>query len=174
MTPEEAKEFYFQYLGFSFHMDREEPVKYSLFKQLNPGKDILRKWDEELLESLYDGLWQDPARIWVSHGNILRIISRNNCDSNQYLGRLLQEMEKMEHLDLFPMTLIIENMAGRTGPLKDGGVYIFCKYSGLAAQMNAVTERLIAACSKAHDTDERFEKAVSRYRKAFRKWAAAG
>ena len=31
MTLEEAKEFYFQYYGFSFHMDREEPARYNSF-----------------------------------------------------------------------------------------------------------------------------------------------
>ena len=31
--------------------------------------------------------------------------------------------------------------------MKDGGVYVFCRYLHLAEKMNAVMERLIAVCS---------------------------
>ena len=54
MTLAEAKEFYFKYNGFSFHMDREEPAKSGSFRMLNLGKDTLRKWDEELLDHYFD------------------------------------------------------------------------------------------------------------------------
>ncbi len=171
MTLEAAKEFYFQYYGFSFHMDREEPVKYGSFRMLRLGDDVLGKWDEELLDGLFADLWSDPARIWVSHERIFRIIGRHKCDTRKYLQRILDEMEKMEALDLYNMTLIIENMAGRTEPMKDGGVYTLCRYSHLAGRMNDIMERLIAACTANHETDDRFEKAVSRYRSAYRKWA---
>jgi len=170
MTLEEAKEFYFQYNGFSFHMDREEPVKYNRFKMLDPGKDTLRKWDEELLENLFRDLWTNPDRIWVSHGTILGVIRRNMIDAEKYLNRLLDEMEKMESLRLFVLTLIIENMAGRNEPMNDGGVFIICKYSNLAARMNAIMEHLIGARSSDPDVDERFKEAVCRFRKAYSRW----
>ena len=48
MTKEEAKEFYQSYLGYSFHMGREEPAKYESFRRLGIGEDVLREWDEEL------------------------------------------------------------------------------------------------------------------------------
>ncbi len=170
MTLEEAKEFYFEYYGFSFHMDREEPVRYGSFMMLHPGDDVLGKWDGELLDGLLADLWSDPARIWVSHERIFRIIGRHKCDTGKYLHRILDEMAKMEDLDLFNMTLIIENMAGRTESMKDGGVCILCRYPTLAGRMNDVMERLIAACSANHETDDRFEEAVCRYRSAYRKW----
>jgi len=50
MTGEEAKEFYQSYLGSSFHMGREEPERYDSFMRLGIGEDVLREWDEELLE----------------------------------------------------------------------------------------------------------------------------
>lgn len=170
MTFEEAKEFYFQYNGFSFHMDREEPRKYNDFRMLDIEKDILKKWDEELLDDCFKSLLSAPDRVWISHGNILKIIRRNNCDARKYLSLLLDEMEKMEDLDLSHTTLIIENMAGRTEPMTDGGVYTFCKYPDLAKRMGRVMERLIDRCSAKYKADERFEEAVRRYRRSYDTW----
>ena len=136
MKLEDAKRFYFQYDGSSFHMDREEPAKFNSFKMLNLGEETLKAWDEA------------------------------------YLNRLLDEMEKMERLDTFNMTLVIENMAGRTESMNDGGVYTVCRLSGLAMRMNDIVERLIGACYARHDTDDRFEKAVRRYRSAYVRWGS--
>lgn len=170
MTLEEAKEFYFAYAGHSFHMDREEPVKYNAFMQLNLEEGILKQWDEELLDRLFENLWSNPARVWASHGSILSIIGRQRCDVGQYLAKLLNEMEKMEQLDAFNITLIIENMAGRTESMSDGGAYLFCRHSSLAESMNAVMERIIDAYSGNNDVDDRFRTAVHRYRCAYGTW----
>ncbi len=170
MTLEEAKEFYFQYNGYSFHMDREEPAKYSRFRMLHIGEDTLREWDEELLEGLFERFRSDPARAWVYHGDILKIIGRGRCDTDRYMNRLLDAMEQMKHPDLSTVTLIVETMAGRTESMKDGGVYILCGQPGLAERMNRITERLIAVCAAEHGTEERFEEAVRRYRRAYEKW----
>jgi hypothetical protein len=153
-------------------MDREEPAKYSSFRTLNLGKETLKEWDEELLDGLFDSLWADPDRVWVAHGRIVQIVRRGNCDAEAYLNRLLDEMEKMERLDTFNMTLVIENMAGRTESMNDGGVYTVCRLSGLAMRMNDIVERLIGACYARHDTDDRFEKAVRRYRSAYVRWGS--
>lgn len=171
MTLEEAKEFYFQYLGSFFHMDREEPAKAGSFRMLGLGRATLRAWDEELLEGIFRSFRSDPERVWVRHGEVLKIAGRNNCDTDKYLGMLLREMEDMEGLDLFNITLIIENMAGRNEAQNDGGVYVFCKYSSLAVRMNDITEHLIETCCREFGADERLERAARRYRKAFGKWS---
>ncbi|MBR2989924.1 MAG: hypothetical protein IKF51_00510 [Solobacterium sp.] len=170
MTLEEAKEFYFQYNGFSFHMGREEPAKYSSFQKLHPGDDTLREWDEELLEGLFRDLRTETKRFWSVHDTILQIIRRNHCDAEHWLCRLLEETEKLDHLDEHNTTLIIENMAGRNTAMNDGGVYTICRYSGLAERMNEIMERLISNCAAEYDTDERFREAVKRYRQAYMKW----
>ena len=74
MTLDEAREFYFQYCGFSFHTDREEPAKYGSFRMLGLGKEVLSAWDEELLDGLFADLRLRRDRVWVLHGNILKII----------------------------------------------------------------------------------------------------
>ena len=173
MTLEEAKEFYFQYKGYSFHMGREEPAKYNSYRMLAPGENVLKEWDEELLGGLFDRMKTDPDRAWAAHGDILQIIGRQHCDTEEYLARLLTEMEHMDNLSTGVMTLIIENMAGRTEPMKDGGVYLFCKYPALAERMNDVMERLIAAYAADEEAGRRFQDAVSRYRKAYAKWRTA-
>lgn len=173
MTLEEAKEFYFRYYGSSFHMDREEPAEYNSFRMLDPGPGVLKQWDEELLDGLFDRLHTDPARIWSVHGTILQIIRRNNCDAERYLNRLLEETARMEDPDDANVTLITENMAGRNELLSDGGVYVFCRYSGLSKRMNDIMEQMIAAHSALYQTDKRFASAVHRYRKAYRKWSGS-
>ena len=56
MTPEEAKRFYFEYNGFSFHMGREEPSRYNAFRALDIDPDTLKRWDEELLGNCFGKL----------------------------------------------------------------------------------------------------------------------
>ena len=173
MTLDEAKEFYVRYLGSSFHMDREEPARYGSFMMLGLGKDTLGEWDEELLERLFGDLRSGSGRAWVAHGRILDVIRRNNCDAEASLGRLLDEMERMARLDTFDITLVIENMAGRNESMNAGGAYVFRGHPDLVPRMNDVVERLIAACSERHDVDDRFERAVGRYRRAYEKWLAS-
>ena len=173
MTLEEAKEFYFQYKGYSFHMDREESAKYNSYRELGLGEEVLKEWDEELMGGLFDRMKADPDRAWAAHGDILQIIGRQHCDTEKYLTRLLEEMENMDHLSTGVMTLIIENMAGRTEPMKDGGVYVYRDHPILAERMNAVMERLIAAYTVDKEAGKRFQDAVRRYRKAYAKWRTA-
>ena len=170
MTLEQAKAFYFQYKGYSFHMDREEPVKYRTFRDLGLGKDLLGKWDEELLEMCFARLEEMDAHAWIAHGDIIKIAGRGYCDAHRALSRLLSQMEKMEDLDFHTITLILENMAGRTVPMKDGGVCRIAKYKDLTGKMNEVTERLIAAGEKNGAGDDRFARAVQNYRKSYRMW----
>ena len=169
MTLEEAKEFYFQYYGFSFHMDREEPARYNSFMMLELNPETLGQWDEELLEDLFSHFQDDPGRIWTRHETILKIISRNRCDSQYYMNRLLDEMAKMESLDLPNATLIIENMAGRTAAMKDGGAAVFFRLGGPVSRMNEIMEHMIETCRENNETDQRFAEAVHRYRQAYRK-----
>lgn len=170
MTLAEAKEFYFQYYGHTFHMDREEPARYNSFRQLDIDKTTLKAWDEELLDRLFKELRNDPERVWINHGNILKIIRRNNCETQKYLDMLADAMGEMGDLDLFQLTLIIENMAGRTSPLKDGGVYVFAGSSKQMTKMKETMEMLIDAGSKNQEADDRFREAVSQYRRACRQW----
>lgn len=171
MTLDEAKDLYFSYLGFMFHVGREEPEKYDSFRMLDIKKDTLKQWDEELLDGLFANLWTKPDRIWSLHSRIIGIIRRGYCDTERYLGRLLDEMERMEGLSPDQLTIIIENMAGRNEPLNDGGVYIFSRHHGFGARMNDIVWRLIAARSAYPDPDGRFSRAVLTYRKSCSKWS---
>jgi len=171
MTLKEAKEFYFQYDGSSFHMDREEPGRYGNFKMLSIGKDVLQKWDEEILDGLFEKFRTEPENAWRYHERMIRIIRHGYCDAGKYLGMMLDGMDNMRDPDMFNVTLILENMAGRNKPMNDGGVHSVFKYSSLASRMNEVTGHLIAACSSANETDDRFDKAVNRYRASYKKWS---
>jgi hypothetical protein len=171
MTPEEAKQLYFRYDGSLFHMNRADSSLHNSFRMLNIGQETLKEWDEEMLDALLGRLWVVPDRIWVTHGRILKIIANGNCGMEDYLGKLLDEMDRGYDLGSFNTTLILENMAGRTEPMKDGGVYLVCMHSNLSSKMNDIMERLISSCREKYRVDERFEKAVRRYRSAYSKWS---
>lgn len=171
MNLEEAKQQYFRYDGSLFQMDRADSSLYNSFKMLHIGQDTLNKWDEEMLDALFGQLWVVPDRIWVTHGRIVRIIANENCDAEDYLGKLLDEMDGAPDIGSFNTTLILENMAGRTEPMKDGGVYLVCTHTNLSSKMNGIMERLISSCREKYKVDERFEEAVRRYRSAYSKWS---
>ena len=81
----------------------------------------------------------------------------------------------MDRLDAANKILIIENMAGRTVSFNDGGVYIYCKYTGLRNKMHAVMEHLIATCASINGSDEgfdkdRFDRAKANYMTAYGKY----
>ena len=168
MTLTEAKELYFKYDGSLFHMEREEPLKYRDFAMLALSEELLKAWDEEMLDKLFAGLYDDSKRIWANHALLLKVIGRKRCDSALYLKRLLKEMEKMETLDLFTKTLILENMAGRDAAQKDGGVYLFAQYPQWASEMNAILQKVVSYEKQV--SDERFDRAVQAYRNAYQKW----
>ena len=170
MTLDEAKEFYFRYNGYAFHMDREEPRTYAAFKQLEISSDTLREWDEELLEGLFETLESGNENVWAAHGNILKIIARNRCDTAGFLLRLLDAMEGMDSLDPSVLTLIIENMAGRNASMNDGGVYLICRYTPYALRMDATMHRLIDACSASCKEDDRAKRAAQSYIRAYDRW----
>lgn len=50
MTLEEAKEYYVDFCCAEFHMFREDPTKYGVFKALNISKEIKKQWG---LDELY-------------------------------------------------------------------------------------------------------------------------
>ena len=177
MTLAEAKDFYFAYKGYSFHMGREEPSRYNEFKKVCPDKSVLKEWDEELLEGLFKDLSSDQEHAWIAHGHILKIAFRGNCDAGLWGERLLREMEHMDSLDAKNRILITENMAGRTEKLTDGGVFFFCRYTGLEKEMHRIMLRLLDIPVYPDefegeqpgwaDPQERYQRAKSSYLQAY-------
>ena len=171
MTIEEAKAFYLGYKGYTFHMDREEPVRANMFRMLQLGSETFREWDEELLEERFGCLRADPARAWTAHGDILRILERGYCDTGRWAERLLEEMDRMDRLEPEVRTLILENMAGRTESQKDGGICFFCRKTGLEEKMKETLERLMGIPDP--QDGERLERARKACRRACAKWCRA-
>lgn len=171
MTFEEAKNFYFKYLGKSFHMGREESWKYDEFRKLNLLPEQYREWDEELLSILFAKLWEDTDETWLIHENINSVLQRGYCDYQVNCNLLLDEMEKMNTLDEKNRILIIENMAGRNGEYKDGICRLVCTYTDLEKKMNEVVHKI--ASVPVEFTPDRFEQALNRYEDAFKRFKKA-
>lgn len=177
MTLAEAERFYKAYDGNSFHMDREEPGMYGMFKSMSLSPEITRKWDEDLIEGVFGSLWEQPRIAWSLHRRLIDLIRRNK--EERYFVRLLDEMEKMDSLDKESKVLIIENMAGRDLALK-GGCMLLSTFPAYAERVDRIMDKIMdftysenSLLNKMGVSQfDRLEKAKAAYRRAFRKWTA--
>lgn len=51
---------------------------------MNPGEDLLRKWNEEILEGLFEKLWEDEDIVWNKHNSIIKVLNRRHVDLNYW------------------------------------------------------------------------------------------
>ena len=107
-----VKESYIRFQGSTFNMAREDRVAYERYKLLNPGEDLLGRWDEEILEGLFEKLWEDENVVWSRHNSIIMVLNRRRVDLNYWVSRLLDEMEKMTELNKKNKIIILETMSG--------------------------------------------------------------
>ena len=173
------KQTYMKCQGNTMHMAREYCDVYEMYKQLDPGEDILKEWDLELLESLFAMLWEDPGFVWGRHGQIIEVLNRGRVDIGYWVARLLDEMEKMDTLDKESKVLIIENMAGRDLALK-GGCMLLETFPAHAERVDWIMNKIMDFTYSENgllnkmgfSQSDRLEKAKAAYRRAFRKWTA--
>ena len=138
-----VKESYLRNTGSTFHMSREEPSMYELYRQLDPDESVLRGWDSELLESLFSKLWEDKDFVWGRFGQIIEVLNRDRVNIDYWASRLLDEMEKMHELDKRSKILIIETMSGHNTREDEGGVRLICTKTKQEAKMVAVMKKLM-------------------------------
>ena len=137
-----VKESYIRFQGSTFHLAREDSAVYERYKAMNPGEDLLRKWDEEILEGLFEKLWEDEDIVWNKHNSIIKVLNRRHVDLNYWVSHLLDEMEKMTELDKRNKIIIIETMSGHNSKEDEGGVHLICLYTDLEARMVKVMNEL--------------------------------
>ena len=175
MNLEEAKKFYLKYGGREFHMSREEPDRYREYRTFPVSQEMKREWNEELIRNAIRDMWVYPERVWIYHGNVLDYLHRPDCNTEVWAARLLDEMEKMPQLDKKNKVLIIENMAGRSANMQEGGVWFYCACTGLGSRMNEIMEQIMDfSCEDEpprglgwENMQKRLDKACARYRKLY-------
>ncbi|MDE6470900.1 MAG: hypothetical protein K2L19_07785 [Eubacterium sp.] len=171
----EAEEFFKRFNGQSFHMCREALPEYEEFKKLNLSSDITEQWRQELLGDYFSRLFADVEDVWWIHSCIIDILKSTSTNLTENCKKLLDAMAKMTELNNRHKVIIIENMAGRTEPQEDGGVYLICRRTRLAKKMNKTMKLLIHSYSSDDiDMDERYYIAVESYKKAYRKFHFRG
>ena len=173
------KQTYMKCQGNTMHMAREYCDVYEMYKQLDPGEDILKEWDLELLESLFAMLWEDPGFVWGRHGQIIEVLNRGRVDIGYWVARLLDEMEKMDVLDKKNKILIIENMSGINTREDLGGVHLICTSTEQGSRMADIMNKLMDfSCTADDDIDQRgwdnmlnrFLVATASYEKAMKRF----
>lgn len=168
-----AKTSYFNNNGSTFHMSREYPDEYALY---NPTMPVIFGWDRQLLKKHFATFWDDPENVWLKHDKIIEVLDRKHIGINRWASRLLDEMEKMDPLDVHNKILIIENMCGRDIEMEEGGVHLFCTRTRLEPRMTEVMDKLIDSCNINLDNAdearsiERYSKDVKQYQKACKKY----
>lgn len=176
MTIVEAEKYFKQYNGHGFHMCREEPKKYDEYKLLNISSEIEESWRQDIVGEIFEGFFDCPERVWSKHGSMVSLLLATKTRLNENGTRLLSLMDQMNELDKRQKILVIENMAGRTKPQKDGGCYLICSRTTLGKKMNDIMERLMDfECDLDDNTEEhgwnnikeRHLRAISSYKMAY-------
>lgn len=176
MTIAEAEKYFKQYNGHGFHMCREEPSKYDEYKLLNISSEVEESWRQDLVDKIFEEFYACPERVWSKHSSMISLLLATKTKHKENGLRLLSFMEQMNELDKKQKILVIENMAGRTKPQKDGGCYLICSRTTLGKEMNDIMEKLMDfECGIDDNTEEhgwnnmkeRHLCAISSYRMAF-------
>ena len=169
MWIEEAKQLFFYYCGSEYWMQREEPSKHEAFRSLHIPDATISQWNAELAEDRIRRLWDQPDRAWRNHDTALRALLRRPVGYERLGEMLLDRMEHVPEISEHERVLIIENMAGQNRDLDNGGVYFFCRYTGLGKRMEEVMEKFMDfPCERELD---RLGRAKELYRKSLRKWS---
>lgn len=176
MTIAEAEKYFKQYNGHGFHMCREEPKKYDEYKLLNISSELEEAWRQEIVDKIFENFFDSPERVWSAHSSVIKVLLATKTRVEENSHRLLSMMEQMSTLDKQQKILIIETMAGRTEPQKDGGCYFVCSRTTLGNRMNIIMEYLMDfECDLEDNIEEhgwnnireRYLRAVSSYRSAY-------
>ena len=162
---EQIKTAYFDCQGSAFHMAREYREAYEQYKLLDPGEEVLREWDTELLGKLFAELWEDPNFVWGRHSQIIEVLNRGRVDISYWVSRLLDEMERMTILDKKSKIMIIENMSGRNSREDEGGVHLICTNTDLEPRMIEIMKKLMDfCCDNSDNLDQRgWDNILNRY-----------
>lgn len=175
----EAEVFFKKYGGHGFHMYREDPPRYSEYKNLNIDPRIEERWRQELIQSYFEQFFSEPEYVWVKHSRLVELIADTKTKIEDNCRNLLQYMERMDSLDKRQKILIIENMAGRNSQRKDGGCYYICSRTSLSEEMNKVMGKFMDFQCYPHDnldthgwrnTSGRFSEAVTTYKQAYERF----
>ncbi len=136
LTIDDAKEWFVRYDGGLFSMHRDDPKAYARFCEL-VTEDVHQKWLKELVELHFAKWHESPDAVWTHHRRLIGLISQLHGDIRAYIDRLLDAMAGMP-TDPLQVTLMIENMAGRTDPQRDGGCYLIVSRTHAAGEMQRV------------------------------------
>lgn len=171
MTLEEAEKFYKTYAGNTFHMYRDETGLYKIFASLNIPADVLRKWDQEIIETLFNKLWEKKENVFHYSWRLFDAIKRDKINLEKNVLLFLKEMEKCVDLDYKQRTIIIRDFAGGTASLEDGYCCFICKRTLYKELMNEVVTKLMDfTCTDDKEQENYRLMAVEKYKKAYKKF----
>lgn len=171
MTLEEAEKFYKTYAGNTFHMYRDETGLYKIFASLNIPADVLRKWDQEIIETLFNKIWGKKEDVIYYSWRLFDAIRRDEINLEKNILLFLKKMEKCVALDYKHRIIILEFFAGGTDSLEDGYCYFICKRTPYKELMNEVVTKLMDfTCADDKEQEKYRLMAVEKYKKAYKKF----
>lgn len=146
LTVNEAKEFFFDFLGNIFYMNRENPEKYKLYQKSKFSKELEEEWRYQILESLSNKIMIDSLKEdhWIYIGNYIEVYSSINNKIDEYTNMLFELLNyTINNLDVKQRILIIEHMVGRSKNMTDGGIYLVCRKSKLKQKLKSIITELV-------------------------------
>ena len=162
MTFEQAKEFFREYNGLSFHMHREEPEKAAQFDALNISDEQKDQWRLEMANEYLDKINCDDPRCWSRFSTLTSILASIKSFKDKQEDMFIKAIEKQIGCDEMSRTISLETICGRSYDYHDGVIAFFRKNHYDVRRLKEVTDRFIG--SDNNQDDARFRKALTLYK----------
>lgn len=173
MTMKEAEQFFKQTNGNGYFMCLDSERKYEEFQSLNISADILQKWRQEKVDSLYADLWKDKNDTCFKLEEIFNLISYQTMNADEQMKVFISELSKCEILDNRFKIILIESIAGKTPSKKDGVLYFVSNYTNLRNELIEIVDKLLNfQIIEDKKLADRLSDAKKSYEKAFKNFSS--
>ena len=162
MTIEQAEEFFKRYDGSSFHMSREEPQQFAVFRTLDITDEQKDCWRFEMAQEYIDKINSDDPHSWAYFSSLMTVLSPVRTFNDKQESLLLKGIEKQIGCDEQSRMITLETICGRTWDYHDGVIAYFKKQQYDLSKLKEVSDKLIGSGAETDNT--RFEKAIRLYR----------
>lgn len=162
MTINEAREFFRQFDGFSFHMAREEPAKYETFQKLSISDSQKDQWRKEIACEYFEKIGPDHKDSWAPFSSMSSVLmSMKRTDSLQE-ELILKGIEKQLSCDIKTKIITLETICGRSHDYHDGIIAFFKRRGYDSRKLEELSVKLFE--NELNSEDDRLARAVNTYR----------
>ncbi len=161
MTLEQAREFFRQFNGSSFHMSREEPQLLKQFEEMNISNEQKDQWRLQLAQEYLDSINRDNPQSWSLFSRLTEVLKPVKTFTDRQEDMIIEAIERQTGSDLLTRTISLETICGRTYDYHDGIIAYFRKMGYDMSRLKEASDSLFE--EDGNTDDSRFAKAIRLY-----------